>query len=95
VWERVIVMNASAATGQAVSYGAGGNRVAGVSVRSVVDVRPEHVEAAAALLVVSSHAAVVVDQPEPVVCSSRVAGENPRVRESGMPFCFCKPPPCR
>ena len=53
----------SAATGQAVGYGAGGNCVANLGVRPVVDVRAEHVEAAAALLVVSSLAAGVGKRP--------------------------------
>ena len=54
------------ATGHAVSDGAGENRVAGSSVRSVGADLPEHVEAAAPLLVFSIRAAVVTGQPEPV-----------------------------
>ena len=62
----------SPAAGYAVSDQPGGNRVARASVRSAVSVRPEHVEAAAALLVFDSNPAVIVTvQPEPVVRSSR------------------------
>ena len=96
----------SRATGYAVSGQPGGNRVATSSVRpAVLDSEPERVAPAAPMLLFSSYAAAVMEQPEPVVGSSRVVGNQrsglnrsgrwtPRVRESGMPCCFCKLPPC-
>ena len=61
----------SGASGNAVSQNTGGNCVAMSSVRSVVLRRPEHIESAAWLLLFSSYAAVVMEQPELVINPNR------------------------
>ncbi len=93
----------SAATGQAVSYGAGGNRVAGVSVRSVVSydrsmlkLRRRRWSSTATRRSDGAGGADCPFQPrreKPAKRVMRSAGESRWVGESGMPSCFCKPPP--
>ncbi len=61
----------NAATGYAVRGQSGVNRVERVSVRPVVAVGPEHVEAAALLPLFNGYAAVEVKQPEPVIRYNR------------------------
>ena len=85
----------SAATGYAGSGQPDENRVARVSVRPYVAVRPEHVEAAAWLLLFSNYAADMKKQPEPCARSNRNVKGGRSVQplrrevlgESGIPGC--------